>query len=134
MKKNILRSVADSWFIGFMLAKLYIAATPGPVYNNPQPDYNNQQQPAYADQPQTDQVFYDQLSPYGQWIDYPDYGYVWQPNADADFQALRNQWQTGYTAITAGPGYQITTGDGRHFIMAGGFYDGKLWLAMDTRP
>jgi len=31
------------------------------------------------------QVFYDQLSPYGQWIDYPDYGYVWIPDAESDF-------------------------------------------------
>ncbi len=31
------------------------------------------------------QVFYDQLSPYGQWVDYPSYGYVWIPNAGADF-------------------------------------------------
>lgn len=31
------------------------------------------------------QVFYDQLSPYGQWIDYSDYGYVWIPDAGADF-------------------------------------------------
>jgi len=31
------------------------------------------------------QVFYDQLSPYGQWIDYSDYGYVWIPDAGSDF-------------------------------------------------
>ena len=31
------------------------------------------------------QVFYDQLSPYGQWVDDSNYGYVWIPNSDADF-------------------------------------------------
>lgn len=31
------------------------------------------------------QVFYDQLSPYGQWVDYPNYGYVWIPNVGSDF-------------------------------------------------
>ena len=31
------------------------------------------------------QVFYDQLSPYGQWVDYQNYGYVWMPNAGPDF-------------------------------------------------
>ena len=31
------------------------------------------------------QVFYDQLSPYGQWVDYSDYGYVWIPDAGSDF-------------------------------------------------
>src|SRR5689334_4321911 len=28
------------------------------------------------------QTFYDDLSPYGQWIDNPDYGYVWHPYVD----------------------------------------------------
>jgi hypothetical protein len=32
------------------------------------------------------QTFYDQLSPYGQWIDYPGYGYVWVPDAGDDFR------------------------------------------------
>lgn len=32
------------------------------------------------------QTFYDQLSPYGNWIEYPDYGYVWQPNMGNDFR------------------------------------------------
>ena len=31
------------------------------------------------------QVFYDQLSPYGQWVDYLDYGYVWIPDVGSDF-------------------------------------------------
>ena len=31
------------------------------------------------------QIFYDQLSPYGQWVDYPDHGYVWIPDVGPDF-------------------------------------------------
>jgi len=31
------------------------------------------------------QVFYDDLSPYGTWIDTPDYGYVWVPNVAPGF-------------------------------------------------
>lgn len=31
------------------------------------------------------QIFYDQLSPYGQWVDYSDYGYVWIPDSGSDF-------------------------------------------------
>ncbi len=31
------------------------------------------------------QVFYDDLSPYGQWVDYSSYGYVWVPSAGPDF-------------------------------------------------
>jgi hypothetical protein len=30
-------------------------------------------------------VFYNELSPYGQWVDYPDYGYVWIPSTGPDF-------------------------------------------------
>lgn len=32
------------------------------------------------------QMFYDQLSPYGQWIDDPQYGYVWSPDVGGDFR------------------------------------------------
>lgn len=31
------------------------------------------------------QVFYNDLSPYGNWVDNPDYGYVWFPNVSAGF-------------------------------------------------
>ncbi|MBK9569286.1 MAG: hypothetical protein IPO53_04785 [Chitinophagaceae bacterium] len=34
----------------------------------------------------TYQTFYDELSPYGQWIESPDYGYVWVPDAGDDFR------------------------------------------------
>ena len=30
-------------------------------------------------------VFYNELSPYGQWVDYPNYGYVWIPSVGSDF-------------------------------------------------
>ncbi len=32
------------------------------------------------------QTFYDELSPHGQWVDYPSHGYVWVPNAGPDFR------------------------------------------------
>ncbi|WP_066833571.1 DUF6600 domain-containing protein [Rufibacter ruber] len=40
------------------------------------------------------QVFYDELSPYGQWINDPEYGYVWAPRVERDFQpyASRGHW------------------------------------------
>lgn len=40
------------------------------------------------------QVFYDQLGPYGQWVDYPKYGYVWIPDAGPDFvpYSTRGHW------------------------------------------
>jgi len=32
------------------------------------------------------QTFYDELSPYGEWVDYPEYGYCWVPAESAGFQ------------------------------------------------
>lgn len=32
------------------------------------------------------QTFYDALSPHGQWIENPSYGYVWSPRVDRDFR------------------------------------------------
>ncbi len=47
---------------------------------------------ASAQQPYVSfQVFYDQLSPYGEWVDYPDYGYVWIPDAGPDFVPYSTQ-------------------------------------------
>src|SRR6187399_252388 len=38
------------------------------------------------------QSFYDELSPYGDWISYPEYGYVWRPdNRYSDFQPYRSE-------------------------------------------
>ena len=41
------------------------------------------------------QVFYDELSPYGEWIDNPTYGYVWVPNAGPDFYPYVTKWLLG---------------------------------------
>jgi len=40
------------------------------------------------------QVFYDQLSPYGTWVHYPRYGYVWVPAGAAGFRpyCTRGHW------------------------------------------
>jgi hypothetical protein len=40
------------------------------------------------------QDFYDELSPYGQWVYDPDYGNVWVPNEDQDFRPYysRGHW------------------------------------------
>lgn len=42
-------------------------------------DYGNDRDVSY-------QTFYDELSPHGQWVDYPEYGYVWVPDAGDDFR------------------------------------------------
>ena len=43
------------------------------------------------------QSFYDQLSPYGNWINYPGYGYVWSPNAGSDFRPYSSNGNWIYT-------------------------------------
>ena len=43
------------------------------------------------------QTFYNSLQPYGQWIDYPQYGYVWVPSVGNDF---RPYYTNGYWAMT----------------------------------
>ncbi len=43
------------------------------------------------------QQFYDELSPYGQWINDPQYGYVWVPEAGDDF---RPYYSNGYWTNT----------------------------------
>lgn len=43
------------------------------------------------------QTFYDQLSPYGQWIEDPQYGYVWMPEVSADFKPYSTNGYWVYT-------------------------------------
>lgn len=43
------------------------------------------------------QTFYDELSPYGDWVYDPDYGYVWAPNVGSDF---RPYYSNGRWAMT----------------------------------
>ena len=40
------------------------------------------------------QTFYDELSPYGEWVDYPKYGYVWIPDVSSSFvpYSTDGQW------------------------------------------
>jgi hypothetical protein len=46
------------------------------------------------------QTFYDELSPYGRWVDNPDYGYVWVPDAGDDFRPYSSKghwvWTENY--------------------------------------
>jgi hypothetical protein len=43
------------------------------------------------------QSFYDALSPYGEWINNPDYGYVWMPNVGPDFHPYATNGNWVYT-------------------------------------
>jgi len=51
------------------------------------------------------QVFYDELSPYGLWVNYPNYNYVWIPSVDAYFApySTAGQWvmsEYGWTWVS----------------------------------
>jgi len=78
----------------------------------------------------TYQNFYDDLSPYGQWIDDPNYGYVWLPDVGPDFKPYATNghwvytdegwaWDSGYPWGWAAFHY------GRWF-----FQDGYGWMWM----
>ncbi|MBS1606913.1 MAG: hypothetical protein JST42_29930, partial [Bacteroidetes bacterium] len=54
--------------------------------------------PPQVDPPEvTYQNFYDDLSPYGQWIDDPNYGYVWLPDVGPDFKPYATNGHWVYT-------------------------------------
>jgi len=42
-------------------------------------------------------VFYDELSPYGMWVHYPPYGFVWIPEVDRDFSPYATEGYWVYT-------------------------------------
>ncbi|MBK0381504.1 hypothetical protein I5M32_00905 [Pedobacter sp. SD-b] len=79
------------------------------------------------------QVFYDQLSPYGEWVNNPDYGYVWRPNAGRDFKPY---YTNGHWVMTEYGNTWVSNYDwgwapfhyGRWFYDD---YDGWVW-APDT--
>ena len=43
------------------------------------------------------QLFYDQLAPYGEWVDDPEYGYIWLPDAGPNFMPYSSN---GYWVMT----------------------------------
>jgi hypothetical protein len=55
----------------------------------------------------TDQTFYDALSPYGNWVNYPVYGYAWSPNAGPGFAPYATNGSWAYTeyGMTWNSGY-----------------------------
>lgn len=45
------------------------------------------------------QFFYDNLSPYGNWVNNPDYGYVWIPNVSSNFTPYSTNGYWIYTNV-----------------------------------
>jgi hypothetical protein len=50
-----------------------------------------------ADDEVSYQTFYDELSPHGRWVDYPQHGYVWVPDVDPDFRPYSTNGHWVYT-------------------------------------
>lgn len=76
------------------------------------------------------QVFYDDLSHYGDWVNNADYGYVWRPNVGSDF---RPYYTNGHWVMTEYGNTWVSNYDwgwapfhyGRWFYDN---YDGWVWL------
>jgi hypothetical protein len=76
------------------------------------------------------QSFYDALSPYGQWINNPQYGYVWMPDVGPDFKpySTNGNWvytDGGWTWASNYPWGWATFHYGRWFFEEG---YGWMWI------
>lgn len=83
-----------------VLSSCLVSSQPGTVSNNQNAGYQNTnyQDPNYQGGPEVSfQLFYDQLSPYGTWVSYQNYGYVWMPNAGPDFYPYGSSGQWVFT-------------------------------------
>jgi hypothetical protein len=74
------------------------------------------------------QTFYDELGPYGHWINNPGYGYVWMPAVDAGFRpyATNGHWlysDAGWTWVSDYPWGWAVFHYGRWF-----YEDGYGWM------
>jgi hypothetical protein len=67
-------------FFLLAISLLFACSSPRYVSTTVSVDYSSNNVPVGYD------AFYNELSPYGRWIDYPGYGYVWSPNADINFR------------------------------------------------
>jgi hypothetical protein len=137
--------MCNSFKIWFMKKHLYILAIAalafalnacGPTYvvqqpAPPQPAPVADPLPPPAPEPQPEasyQSFYDDLSPYGQWINDPRYGYVWLPEVGPDFKpyATNGHWvytDEGWTWASDYTWGWATFHYGRWF-----FQDGYGWM------
>ncbi len=86
---HLLKSFAFAVSITLIAQSCY---TPAYVENTPPPPppqtyAETPPPPAYGEQaPVSYQTFYSELSPYGQWVSNPEYGYVWVPAAGTGFE------------------------------------------------
>ncbi|MDP4129008.1 MAG: hypothetical protein Q8918_04825 [Bacteroidota bacterium] len=77
-----------------LISGMFLIASCGPVQVVQTESYEAAPEPAPA---VSYQSFYDDLSPYGTWINHPGYGYVWMPNAGPDFMPYSTNGNWIYT-------------------------------------
>ncbi len=87
MRKLFYALIALTFFVQFSCGPTHvIVESPAPAPPPPQPapevSYQN---------------FYDALSPYGEWINNPEYGYVWMPNVGQEFKPYSTNGNWVYT-------------------------------------
>lgn len=87
MRKLYFALIAIFLSAQFSCGPTYVVQNPAPAPPPPPPP------PAEVSY----QNFYDALSPYGEWINNPDYGYVWMPNAGPDFKPYATNGNWVYT-------------------------------------
>ncbi len=95
---KMLSNRTGGWIPALIFAVLMVTTTGLTVSKVNAQDYNAQDynQDNYGDYGDY-QEFYDDLSPYGQWMNDPQYGYVWTPNVGNDF---RPYYSNGYWVMT----------------------------------
>ena len=86
--------------------------------------------PQEQEGPVTVQTFYDQLSPYGSWVNSPAYGYVWVPNVGPDFvpYGTAGHWaftEYGWTWVSDFPWGWAAFHYGRWYY---DYYMGYVWI------
>ena len=79
-----MKRLINSLGIGLMLAFVMLSAKPADAQARVGVNINFQ-------------TFYDELSPYGDWIDYPEYGYTWRPRVGSDFRPYATNGSWVYT-------------------------------------
>lgn len=90
--KRIFQTAALALFIVLVSSwRSDLAAQPYP------PDNYNNNNNEYGDEEVSYQKFYDELSPYGQWVQHPSNGYVWVPDADDNFRPYATNGHWVYT-------------------------------------
>ncbi len=96
--KRILKIAAVALVI--MLGSSWRNSVSAQGYDNDYYEDDYSQDGYYQDDEVSYQTFYDELSPYGRWIDYPQHGYVWVPNVGAGFRPYATNghwvWTDGY--------------------------------------